>query len=869
MKVFNLAVIRSTTITLCVIISGCWQSSNTVNNSDSATFSEPVVEVLTETEVQAEGTYPKTVQIGAKTVVIHPPQVTSWENFETIEGVAAIQTVPDSEDDARFGVISFTASAVPNLDDRTVTVANLRVTSLTEDDTELPVEARNLFTTAFSKTKVIPLDLALSHLVDEVIPTSTPDVVSDPPTIYLSKSSAVLLLTHGEPVLVPIEGLSLQFVANTNWPLFFEEKTDTWYLRNDDTWLQANSLYGPWGWAGVLPVSMSNLPEDGNWRSTRDAVSDWKDAPSFNAPTVFVSTEPAELILLVGEPNLVNIGNGLAYANNTDSQLFNYSGNWYYLVSGRWFISDSLEGGWQSIVDLPDAFAEIPSDHVMSNALSSVPGTPEAKMAMLDALIPTKTTLPMDAQLPEAVSYNGEPEFVAIEGTTLSRAVNTSFDVIKSGDDFYHCFNGTWFVADSPQGSWQVTSSIPSEIYSIPPSDPSYKVTYVKVYESTPSTVTYSYNSGYSNVYFYYGVAVWGTGWYYPPYNYYYGGYPYYYPYPYSYGSASYYNPVNGAYGSVSRVYGPYGGYGYASGINPSTGTYARAESVWDYDEWYGVGEAYNPSSGNYFGTERYYDADDGDWKVNSKLETQHGEVHVSREFDDNSGKATVRTEAGGEGTFTRRASDGGWDTAGQFTTADGRTVTSSGRFENGRGTADFIGSEGGTGSIDRVGNVENASRQGTFTRDGQTLTTTTTRDGLTSRTKLETSDGGRAVIGGTGLENRTGVGQTASGDVYATRDGNVYRRTDDGWQQRSEGEWSGVEGKRGELSGVESKSTNRNGASSLNSRLNQNNSRQRQSITNRNQNLNRQYQARQRGMTRSSQFSQHRGRSGGARGRR
>ena len=119
----------------------------------------------------------------------------------------------------RFGVISFTANAIPNLDNRTVTVENLQVTSLTENDAELPLATRELFTEAFAATRIMPLDLALSHLADDLIPASTQDVVSNPPTIYFSKSSAVLLLTHGEPVLAPIEGLSLQFVANT---LFFE-----------------------------------------------------------------------------------------------------------------------------------------------------------------------------------------------------------------------------------------------------------------------------------------------------------------------------------------------------------------------------------------------------------------------------------------------------------------------------------------------------------------------------------------------------------------------------------------------------------------------------------------------------------------------
>ncbi|MCH7865247.1 MAG: hypothetical protein IIC56_08555, partial [Proteobacteria bacterium] len=231
---------------------------------------------------------------------------------------------------------------------------------------------------------------------------------------------------------------------------------------------------------------MRNLPEDGNWRSTRNAATQWHDAPNFRVPDVFVSTTPAELILLVGDANLINIGAGLAYVNNTDSQLFKFADNWYYLVSGRWFVSDSLQGGWQGITELPAAFAAIPTDHVMADVLASVPGTPEAKIAVLDAQIPKKTSLPIDTQLPETVTYTGEPEFVPINGTTLMRAANTSFDVIQVGDEFYLCYSGTWYDSDSANGPWSVASSVPAEMYSIPASDPAYKVTYVNVVEATP-----------------------------------------------------------------------------------------------------------------------------------------------------------------------------------------------------------------------------------------------------------------------------------------------------------------------------------------------------------------------------------------------
>lgn len=860
-------------------VNACSQSTNTVTYSGATeetdeevanTSTDNTSDGVSVSNIAEEAIYPKQVTVGDQSLIIHPPQILSWDEFESLEGIAALESIPEANEEPRYGVIHFTADAIPDLETRTVAISNLQVSSISADNQELPLETRQLFESAFPAARVIPLDLALSHVADTISPESTTDIISEPPVIFISKSSAVLVLIHGEPVLVPVEDLELQFVANTNWAMFFHPVDEKWYLQNDDTWLSADAYTGPWNWANDLPSEFDQLPENSNWESARRTASQWTQAPAFSAPKVFSSTIPAEMILFVGEPNLVEIVDELSYANNTDSQLFNTADTWYYLVSGRWFKNDDLDSGWEATIELPEVFANIPTEHSMGNALASVPGTLESKIAVLDAQIPTKTTLPLITELPELVTYTGEPQFVEIIGTNLMRAANTDFDVILDGTVYYLCYTGTWYEAVTANGPWNPASEVPDSIYTIPASDPAYKVTYVQIASSTPSTVTYSSTAGYSsNVHVYFGMSVWGSGYYYPPYMFYHLGYPHYYRYPYSYGSGSFYNPNTGAYGSVSRAYGPYGGWGYASAYNPNTGSYGRAESVWDYDEWWGAGEAYNPNSGNYFATERYYDADDGDWEVDSRFETGRGTVDISREFDGDSGVATIQTSRGGEGTYTRRASDGGWDTGGEYTTADGRTITSSGRYEDGRGTSNFTGSDGGTGSIDRAGNRQTAARQGEFTRGDQTLTTDTVRDGVNSRTEFETSGGAQGVSSRNGLEGRTTVVESGSGDVYASRDGNVYKRGEDGWSELS---GSGANSASASAR-AETARTNSTTNSNLNSRpetSNTNTSAQRQSIVNRNQSqsLNRQYQSRSTGMNRSAQYQQ-RSRGAAGRGRR
>jgi len=266
--------------------------------------------------------------------------------------------------------------------------------------------------------------------------------------------------------------------------------------------------------------------------------------------------------------------------------LFSSNDNYYYyLVSGRWFRSKHLSNNvkWGFITEhLPTDFKNIPSNNPRASVRASVPGTIEAETAIIMAQIPHKVQIKKSIVKPKVV-YAGKPDFKPIESTKLTYAVNTSSDIIYFKDKYYLCQDGIWFISVDAEGPWFVATKIPVEIYQIPASSPLYHTTFVYVYGSTIDTVTVGYTAGYSNVYVSYGVVVYGSGWYYPPYWYYgpYYPYPIYYPYPYTYGAKTYYNPITGTYGRAGWAYGPYGGAGYGTAYNPTTGTYLRASAAY------------------------------------------------------------------------------------------------------------------------------------------------------------------------------------------------------------------------------------------------------------------------------------------------
>jgi hypothetical protein len=226
---------------------------------------------------------------------------------------------------------------------------------------------------------------------------------------------------------------------------------------------------------------------------------------------------------------------------------------------------------------------------------------------------------------------------------------------------------------------------VPKEIFAIPVSSPTHYVTYVTVIEDADDWVVFAAGAGYTGVTIAWGCAVWGTGWYYPPYVWDGGYYPVYYPYYPTYGYSAWYNPWVGVYQRGAGAYGPYGGVGATALYNPATGTYARGAMAWGPYGASGAAQAYNPRTGTYAQTRQSSDIYGGwgstyvqrgdDWAQSSRVtnnvtgvtgritRTDDGAM-VSRSGPNGRGFAAAGEEgvyAGRDGHVYRRGEDGGW----------------------------------------------------------------------------------------------------------------------------------------------------------------------------------------------------------------
>jgi hypothetical protein len=651
----------------------------------------------------ADPGWPRYYSNGSAGLVVYQPQIDGWSDFKILRGRCAFALSPERGRDPVYGTFRFEAETLVDADHKVVLLRNIRALEMRFPSVPGGISApwsdltRKLLP---SDALVVSLDRVLAFVQADEVPSKEARVLTDPPPIFVSTAPTVLVIVDGDPVMLDIENTSLRRVLNTNWDLFQDRRSNLYYLRYNKSWLAANDLYGSFAPAAEIPLDFTLLPAD----EYREVVEASTDTPTQAAvpPRVIVVHQPSELIVLRGSPEAAPVAaTQLSWVTNTESDLFFHADtrSYYFLTSGRWFQNSTLQGPWYyASATLPEDFKKIPSDHPRAHVLAAVPGTREAEDAVLLAAIPRTAEVNRKEAKAEA-QYVGTPEFVPISGTSIKYAKNTPSDVLRIGDLYYLCFQGVWFASTSPHGPWQAADSIPQEIYSIPESSPKYNVTYVRIYESTPTTIVVGYTPGYYGAFVYGGVVVWGTGYYYPPYLAVgivpvpvYWGAPY-----YTYGASAWYNPATGTYARGAAVYGPYGGYGAAAAYNPRTGTYAQGAAVWGPNGGAAAGRTYNPTTGTY--------------SAGYKAANPYG--------------------SWGEGVVTN-----GSDWArGRYASTSRGTVAAGQTSQGGAGVA-FEGAGGKSGY----------------------------------------------------------VGKSGSGDLYAGANGNVYKRDDGQWYQNQNGSWNAMD---------------------------------------------------------------------------
>lgn len=682
--------------------------------------------------------WPRQFESDNRFLRLHQPQVEAWTNFERLTFACATAIGPKGEDARHFGVVRFSADTDAAMNERLLVLTNLRVESVSFPDlgdAEVAV-VRAAIDRAIDPRKAMTIDLdrVLSELDLNTLPIRMVDVGYDvPPIIYANSPSRVVVFMD-EPEFADIPANPLRYAVNTNWDVLYEPGPEggpgTYYLLDGEAWYASRTLdSGLWTPVANLPRSFYRLPGNADWADVKVAVPGTPGAAPLN---VFISKGPTELIVTQGEPVLKAIpGTTLLLITNSENDLFfDPATNAYYvLLAGRWFTAATLNGPWSRPIALPADFARIPEDSEAAPVLVAIPGTRPAQEAAILASIPQRAVVTrQDVTL--QVVYRGEPFFDPIPGTPLRWALNTASRVFALGDAYYACENGVWFCSSTPSGNWVVCERVPDEIYLIPPTHPAFNVTYVRVFDHTPTTVTFGFSAGYLGVNVSLtGTPVFGLGrliynivdddhhhWFWRT---------HYSPAYFSYGTGARYDYSTGAFVSRERVYGPYGGAGHIAAYNPATGAFARGTTVYGPRRTVTHYTAYNPVTGNAVSA-THGQGPYGSWGrgvVTNGDDWVRGGYHQGRGFQvagaQNSRGGQVLHAEGfyGNGVTVGRTADGdlfaGRDGRVYRRAHDGNTVTfepanpaNQRRTGPGAGGAGNSGNAGGSGSAGNSGNA-------------------------------------------------------------------------------------------------------------------------------------------------------------------
>ncbi|GHV21714.1 hypothetical protein AGMMS49959_11290 [Planctomycetales bacterium] len=467
--------------------------------------------LLTTMAKAADDDYPKQLSLPAGELSIYRPQPEELSGT-TLKSRAAVAFTPSGATAKEFGAAWFAAELDSDRDERLATVRKITMTNLKfADATALDADAiKNAFNARVApsafKISLEDLTAALRAAADDE------NIRHDPPKIFVRRAPAMLVVVDGDPQYSPVENSAVLQLVNSPFGIFLLDKK--YYLAGGTSWFVAAALTGKWSAlaAEKVPAAIVAAAADNVVMPEENIAS---------APEIIVSTEPAELIEIDGATRMSPLNGNLMKVTNSENTVYYDAGGgkYFVLLSGRWFANKELsEKNWTYVEAdaLPADFRNIPASDENFAARAAVAGTDEAVEAAMDAQIPHTTKILLKDAPAVTVEYDGEPQFATVDNSAVRYVVNASQPVFYYQNRYYACVNGAWYSGATPH-LWTVCTVVPGALYQLPPSHPYYYTRYVYVYERSPEYVIVGYTPGYTGSFYYRGVIVYGTGYYYRP----------------------------------------------------------------------------------------------------------------------------------------------------------------------------------------------------------------------------------------------------------------------------------------------------------------------------------------------------------------
>ncbi len=182
-------------------------------------------------------------------------------------------------------------------------------------------------------------------------------------------------------------------------------------------------------------------------------------------PDIYFRTSPAVLISIDGEPKLkTDEDSKLEYVVNTPFFIVkDPKKNIYYIRDGKfWYVSEEVTKGWEETEKVPSKIEKFAKESREGEELDSLAlSITEAP----DVIVVTKPS--------ELISTDGEPDYAAIEGTSLLYATNTEDDIVMdiNSQQHYILIAGRWYHSKTlSDGDWKFAEpdDLPEDFAKIP-----------------------------------------------------------------------------------------------------------------------------------------------------------------------------------------------------------------------------------------------------------------------------------------------------------------------------------------------------------------------------------------------------------------
>ena len=405
-------------------------------------------------------------------ILVYQPQIASWDKQTRMVAFSAVSYRSKAGDKPALGTIKLEADTKVAVPDRLVSFQKMKIAEANFQT--LPKEQIREITDTIDKAipddeRVIALDRVLAN-VDKS------QIVPEERRGHQGRSAADLLQQDARGDRQPRRRADLEPDQGERPEVRRQHELGSVPARARPTpttcatttrWLKATDVKGPWAPAGTLPDSFKKLPAEDNWKDVK-ANLPGKPLTASAVPKVFVSLQPAELILLTGEPSyLLVAGHGAAVGEQhrerrlPDGQDRGRSTTWWPAAGSRRRTSPDRGR-------LPRRRCRRTSRRSRSSTTaracwrrSRAPIRP-LEAVLLAQMPQTARVNKKETKAPD-VAFQGDPAVRADRARRrCERAVNTDKDVFKVGDLYYMCYQGVWFVGKSATGPWEVASSVPA-----------------------------------------------------------------------------------------------------------------------------------------------------------------------------------------------------------------------------------------------------------------------------------------------------------------------------------------------------------------------------------------------------------------------